>query len=1379
MGTLSIRVQGCHLLRALGFDTLHPRIRIVVDGTHKFHTKSKRNTFAPVFDEKFTVDNTHCSAIVEIFVYHCPVSGKTETEHLLGSCRISIERLAPDTKRSRRCFLAAKDGSGLAGTVNIIMKTNIRGGSGPVMNEHVERDCAHRLVCFLLRRDRSRLGDVDLLLALVKGPQQTSEAPPPVDGRDLHFRGAMLKESYATFEALMRDLCEEYKCTEDPRYKIAVLVEGCTDLEQPTSFTASHVVVVICGLCQDFVTPFQPFNSSPIWGGTHAVGYFDLLDPESFVLNVKVYSVSMTSRYCEIGQAQVRVSTLTSHYISTRQVFIFSDKDQMMPSVKGMVHLKMRPLNFGLVPLSAAKLVDQFYERLNRFFYRYDRKRISQVDALVNSRVEQLDSLMSELEVEYGREPGTIELCVTIKELHSLRLDATTDLDDKSVVVVVTMGDVVGRTRPKSVKNNFKTVFGDTFVFDVARETDMIRLEVVRDGHESTVYGRAELVCLKLQRGVRNGRTVFLVGAAGTADAYLSGMMDIVLQSDQLGQSYPVDTEALHLYAGRLRHCVYLHIPEKLHLVNIAVETVFDSEKFLREIVQKYGEVDATRVLYLTVLGCRQLPTRLGFSRDAYVVVRLGVKRCETRVVTGSAEPDFFEFFEFLLDQPQEKQLTIIVMVQQGLRVDKEVGRVVIPLDGLELEQQYHEWLPLQKASEKDDNFYDDVRGIVGVKFVMKDLELRNMFSNSLRLGQGAVFHHPQQELQRQRKTWRETLVAYQRRGRGHGPFLSFFGGWSNKLVRMKQQLQRHGRVSSDSSLSLSDISREQAQNQSFFSNSLNLMNEGMHSASEFCNLSNFDDPKLTFSPSSLSAEFEGCGSVLSSLVATSRSQEMRLHVLLLSCDDLEDRRSIAPSPYVMLSTLRKTCYSKVVFHTRCPTFNETFVFPVTEPENDYLSITVITDTPYGKKCLGHCLLSINNVPKGSPRTRRVSLVSSPHRAAAVQHGTLCLSLLGENFGLDYVPSISAENRFSGVLQKVLVNKFPKELHRLEWYIGEYYLRENELVEKVLSGYDAGTETVEAADLILTVNRITDLYLNDCLVESGACFVKVKIDRKVCCCTQAVQGVNGVFNMNQECTLTVSQPTTKLLRLTVHIEADGTFKCGECVFSLADLNQNIVQERTHFIVKNATLPSATAVGYITLSLLSYNFGSVVTSLDMCDESQYERLRDYYYFYLPEELHAVDVRYSKTLNMEAYIRRLTEKHGPEPGRHHFRISVLRARFFDVENNVPSFMIQVGIRRFKADVVYTSEDSEFLETFDVQVGLPAKERVWLIVMMADRTSAAATEVGVAEIPLRSTVRGKDARFDLPLQSRGREKRPFIREFIRVSVFSHDFGAYLGPE
>ncbi|EAN78364.1 hypothetical protein, conserved [Trypanosoma brucei brucei TREU927] len=1359
MNKLLITLHGCHIMHSPGLSTVSPRVLIVVDGVYEFVAHGKASTFTSYFNELFTVGYIDRLTVVEVLVYNSSTTGCGDynEQQLLGTCRLSTVWLFQGKTPKRRRHVLAND-AGIAGTVELtLMLDTSREGKGS-FEEETNEWCASRLVRFLMHNDKGRLRDVDLLLSTMEtdgAPLRPLASPPKCAAASSESS----RSSCAAFEELMRNLCEEYHCEEPPQCRVRVALEGCTSLEESDKHHSSNVIVVFRSTAEEFVSPSRPYTSNPVWGSTLGTATFDVCNPEDFVLDVIVYRITSSSGYVEVGRARIRVYMLTTEYSSKRQYFIFRHDSYITPCVTGAVHITIKPLGFGLSPKDAGGTADLFHARLNRFFYRYDRRRLQEVDIILYSRRNKLDELMDELEVYYGREPGTAVLCLTVEEVQSLLHVASTDLDGEDVVVVVTMGSQSNRTDAKRVTANSRIVFGNAFQIDVVRETDMIRFEVVKAGCEDVVYGSVDFTCLRIQKGVENTRTLYLVGAAGTEKAFLSGTITVTFFSENLGQSYTADTESECMYAGRLRRYACQHAPEKLHLVDVAVATVFDTEGFMKEMSRDYGEENPTYVLYMTVLGCRKLRKRFGFTMSAYVVARMGVDRYETRVVRNSTKPDYFEFFEFFIDQFAHTELTLVVMDQYDMGTDKEVGRTVIPLENAIPEHQYNLWLPLMKDGCSN-------CGFVGVKFVVKDLQLRDSLCDHVKAGTFSERCGPrQEELTSPNESRRATGVTNFSNALYH-----LFGGWGKRIFRAPRwQPWRDESSKGFSKLKVSE-GVSGCEHGSDHPVLANIIDDGIYSASEFLR------PRTARTAPKLLSNLlvkQRARHTLVPQTPNSTTGRRFLHVHLHYCDDLEERRLVPPSPCVMLATLRTTYISRTAFETCSPRYDDVFHFPITCPDEDFLTITVMTDTPYGRKTLGFCMLSIKNVCYGMPQTRYVALVVAPHGSVAQQRGVVCLSLLSENFGVAVPPPLGRECSFRQWLQSILVKYAPTELHRLEWYVGEYSVKDNREVEGFFVTNTYKRRGKEEVNVHISVETVSNLHCDGLVVASGSCSMTAELGGRTVCRIPAVEGSNGFFNISGEFDVVIPQPLTQTLRLLVSVKAGSKRSHGECVISFADVHRKAARGQAHYIVEGPGLPSASPIGYVTVSMSCDRCGRVGTPSDYADRSLYTRMRDYYYYYIRERLHVVNVTYSKKVDVDNHLRKLVEVYGPEPSTRQLHLEIVQCNFPGIADGTPYFALEVGLLQYRTVPVADNPDSHFKGSFDIHLGLPEKDELNLIVFMSRACELLDVEVGRTLIPLRNVVCGKKMLFRLPLVRQAQTKYAKIHGSVEVLLYTNDFG------
>ncbi|KAG5464283.1 hypothetical protein LSCM1_00464 [Leishmania martiniquensis] len=1231
-----------------------------------------------------------------------------------------------------------------------------------------------------------------------------------------------------TFEEMMNRLCAEYRASEPGDFRVVIRVDGCTNINKDrwnqSLLGSDDVFVIFRSEAEEFATDMVDMQNTVVWAESNTVS-MDVVNPHRFVVTIILMGRCGAKMY-EIGRCHVSAAPLSPGCVSRRNMFLCMVESVTQVAVNGVVHLLVRPVNFGLTPPEVAESVDGFYDRLSRFFKRYDPLQLPVVDVLARSRLYELDAYMKDLVVEYGREPGTVRLLVTVESLISLRETAEMDLSGKDVRVLLTMGSCSVRTKAFSVRQFVPTDVRENYMFDVVRETDLIRIEVVNARQEDIVYGRVDFSCLNTQRSVVNKRELYLVGAAGTPEAYFSGIVRVSLYSDEVGHNYEVDINLEDTFAGRLRRYVYRRIPESLHRVNLAVATVFDMESFMAQLALEYGDEDPTYALYFTVVGCRQL--RSGFSGiNPYVVVRVGIDAYQTKTARANEEPDYFEFCQFYFDRTEDTFITLVVMDQADIGKDEEIGRAVIPLVNVQPSRQYNDWMPV--VFEKKNGKVREV-GTIGFKYTVVDLNLVDRTRARL-----AKEHYRE----------RNTRIPGALRGKSEshgtstGPswgsggdpignsvstnVVTSSGGvqrWSSlKRYFLQTPLMSHSTRGLSGVNSATDESDRYEQNMSdsatlvvadmdgstskfgctVFSRvpTINLMDGGIGSVEEFCSADvsqlNSEEPSdedvdlsgsldvMCQPPTNEEDGVSGSCTLMEGEggMESGDPARMLLRVRLLSCANLFKPGRNMPNPYVLLSTICESHRSRVQFCTTEPRFNETFFFTVEDPTIDYLSITVLTDTPYGLRKLGHCMLSMRNVQRGTMRTRWTSLVIHPFESTATECGSVYLSLGGVNFGMSYLPSMDAENRLREQIREHLTLNARRQLHRLEWYVGEFSQLESIQLGDWFhdNSGDAGADGAgtHVADLEITVRGVSHLYSDGFLAE-GSCVVKAKVDGNTRAKTKPIAGSRGCFVVpegQEPLRFTVSEPTTTLVRLSVVL--NGKTGAGECYVSLADLRRSVEKERTLMLVMDSRSSRAEAVGLIRISIFCRNYGSAAPAPTEEELALHSRLTRFFYYYIPTELAMVDVKYATTLNVAAYLNRVVEKYGPEPGDYHLRFTVDRCRNLTFKNDSTSLhvfcIVRVGLQEFQSSVVEGGSECVFRESFDLVVGLPQQEKVELILLRYYPSRQ--VELGRTQLELRALRQGEENTMELALVSNAGTKSAGVSGVLKVSSFPVDFG------
>lgn len=165
----------------------------------------------------------------------------------------------------------------------------------------------------------------------------------------------------------------------------------------------------------------------------------------------------------------------------------------------------------------------------------------------------------------------------------------------------------------------------------------------------------------------------------------------------------------------------------------------------------------------------------------------------------------------------------------------------------------------------------------------------------------------------------------------------------------------------------------------------------------------------------------------------------------------------------------------------------------------------------------------------------------------------------------------------------------------------------------------------------------------DGFLVDGTCTVRLSVYGKKQTKLQTVTGIGGTFIVDQSCTLSMSDPLTASIQITVI--CNGHDKAGVCYLSLSDLHRGVPQTRTHALVTAIRSANPQPSGFITTTLQSNNYGSFAPPPSASDETKYVRLRRYYSSYLHRELATVDVLYANMLNVDVHLQRLVQMYGP--------------------------------------------------------------------------------------------------------------------------------------
>lgn len=1109
--------------------------------------------------------------------------------------------------------------------------------------------------------------------------------------------------AYETFDEMITRVCERRGWEElTTPMSATIVVEGCSNLNLQglENFLIKDVFVVVRSPLQSFSTPPQPAKTNPVvWVSG---GPLKVIDYLKWTMQVVLLGKGV-SGVIEIGRTLISFGALTEEHPSTRNLFLCSFENPLSPTIRGVVHLSVTPHGFGTVPTQHTSYVDHFYERLSKFFRRYDIPRVPEVDALVQSRVEELEELMQDLVADYGREPGTVTMIVHVKQLRSLQETYQCEMDKKAVLVRLTLGEVSITTRPLLVREFVDTEVDECFEFDVVRETDMLRIDVIKATGDRALCGTTFVSFLNIQRGVENARHDELVANPGEKNSFPSGIVDFSLRSKTMGHDFEVDLLSEAMYTGRLNRYLFRRMPESLIRVSSIVSTVFDMETFLANLSVRFGEEDPTLAIFFTVTGCRNVKYRFGKSRQPYVMVRSGIHSQTIRVKHNSGM-DYFGCCEFYFDRLEKHEIQVVLVESDEPHV---LAYTSIPVGDAELERMYEDYVPLK-------NKKGQVVGSIGVKYTIRNLSMIDttrveVMKRKAAMNKGlqdfrAVSDFPHTRTLSKdgdvslgggrQQTGTGTggnqvvramkgILKMRRRLLGRGKNKGGGGGGGGEMAGLAASLNstsntlpdapvggagHHHHLSEsfqgDSFTSLSDMEAQAAS--SSLTNRLNagggqnVLNQLIldfddfdanatpshhaggtvtHSRTSSLNRAcdeyaariqgiDFEDDEqelAMFRESSSGVppphQFMGAntdlaalsnrtmgahlqsragisltigqanfGFELSALPPPPPPPQMRkLHVRLFYCSRLEGNQKQAPDPFVVLSTVSCTHYSTTKEATLNPRYDEVFEFPLLHQEESALRISVFTHTSLGIRLLGHCVLSLKNIQHRQGITRRVGLVMEPHTRSAYEQGYVCLSLMGEGFGLDYAPRVDSEMTLRERLREYLEEEAPEQQHRLEWLVGEYLTRDTVLLSALKSKGSAGrfSEVEVEVPLHVRIKQVNNLFVKGWRVY-GKCMVRVLVNQKKVGKTHWVSNSRKqpIFKFDETLHIRVVDPQRANLTLEVMIQ-QGSHRCaGECCIPCISDKRGKQNgwTRRHVLVAHAQTLEAMPSGYITVAI---------------------------------------------------------------------------------------------------------------------------------------------------------------------------------------------------
>ena len=695
---LVVVIDACEIFRRGDFAAVvNPIVTVSVDGSRAVQTKARKNDYHPTFsNEPCAFSNVNSSSVVEVRVLSqiCHDGGTREHKSSLGvvgTCLVSLCRIPPSGERSQWYALAteasnasdAAPGSptnsdvtappAISGFVKVTLRADKSLVSPHLDRLNVEAESAfmRRLHRFLSVYDSRHLNAISTIVgdavdwSEVSSPNDSNSQPTIAEGR-------------TTFDEVLQHFIDTYGSEPSANsFKISVL--GANHLVKPIDHPAIAPFIVASHGAEQFETPPALGEDSPSFASEWT---FDVVgSPESAVIDILVLNNSRFRDTAEIGRARISLATLARGEKNYRTVpvtrSVASGSDDSKTLLTGHIHVCLLPNDFGFVDAAESKFCEEFYNRLSRLFERYDMRRLPNVDELIQAHVHHLEELMSSLVQMYGREPGSSVLKVAVQQIRWLAVTQGQMLD-AHVVVKVTMGGVVLLSKPVRYQTFCITEIEEEFSVDVSRETDVLTIEIVsaaaHSGEDdtatvtSTSYGRVDLTIVAIQRSVPHSRTYTLVANAGKEYAKCCGQIVVQLLSNEVGKETFVDDEYEQFHANRLRRFCAKYLREKLHRVDIAVATTSDLERFVTDLAGDFGAEPVAHQLTIRVLGAKNLPNRMG-GLNPCVSVNCGMQLFMT-APQKSTSPSYGDTFTFDVESSTEGgsdiTFTVIDVAEHG-----------------------------------------------------------------------------------------------------------------------------------------------------------------------------------------------------------------------------------------------------------------------------------------------------------------------------------------------------------------------------------------------------------------------------------------------------------------------------------------------------------------------------------------------------------------------------------------------------------------------------------------------------------------------------------------------------------------------------------------
>ncbi|KPA81482.1 hypothetical protein ABB37_03839 [Leptomonas pyrrhocoris] len=501
----------------------------------------------------------------------------------------------------------------------------------------------------------------------------------------------------------------------------------------------------------------------------------------------------------------------------------------------------------------------------------------------------------------------------------------------------------------------------------------------------------------------------------------------------------------------------------------------------------------------------------------------------------------------------------------------------------------------------------------------------------------------------------------------------------------------------------------------------------------------------------------------------------VRVHECRNAFDDLRDTHRAAPAVYFAIHTAEKRGHTGVsagggVYD---PVFNDEFIFTSADPEHDALVCTLVavaTPSQRRDKKVAECVLSLHKLAWQVERMVWVPLVRHPGTEQAHEQGEVRVSIFSEDYGYDEVAPEEEEMACSTAVHTTLLRYAPKELHRLDWLTAAYVDKGPEGWKQLEALYRA--RTMEPVPVKMMLRRVEGL-MDDAGRPVGACDVYVVVDDGLTEQQSRMAAYRHRATFNQDFHMMLVDPETDTMNVTVF---GNGHKLGEAVVGLTNVQASVAKEVTLMLVRAAETGDASNGGQVVLTLLTEEYNSPHPMTAAQEAKLRNRVRNYLWCYLRDDLHRLDAIVGSIDNEDVYMKEWTHTIGPERTPKLLLINVREATNIGAENNgmVPRCYVRVcvGPETQRTELAVSRNGCvAFKNPLHVHVYDPASDAVE--VMLVADSDDGEKEISRVTFGVGNLPRGQRVPRTLHLVADALKRTAHVQGEVAVELMAEDFG------